>query len=221
LAIAANEAWTRREPERAEAWFYLAAPHGPLVQWRVMRGERLAAAREGKKIKDALERALKLDPGLHDAYFGIGLYHYYADVAPVAAKILRFVLLLPGGDRGRGLKEMLQARDRGELWRGEAEYQLHFVYLWYERRPAQALQILERLNSRYAHNPLFLRQIAEIRGSRLGDHPTGAVAWRTLADRARAGRVYDPARTEIRGRLGLTQELLGSRCSKPIAPSAS
>lgn len=206
-AIAANEAWTRREPQRAEAWFYLAASHGPLVQWRVTRGERLAAAREGKKIKDALERALQLDPGLHDAYFGIGLYHYYADVAPAAAKILRFVLLLPGGDRVRGLKEMLQARDRGELLRGEAEYQLHFVYLWYERKPDQALQILDRLNSRYGHNPLFLRHIADIRGSRLGDHPASAIAWRTLVDRARAGRVYDAARTEIRGRLGLAQAL--------------
>ena len=27
----------------------------------------------------------QLDPGLQDAYFGIGLYHYYADVAPTAA----------------------------------------------------------------------------------------------------------------------------------------
>ena len=29
---------------------------------------------------------------------------------------------------------MLQARDRGELLRGEADYQLHLVYLWYEQK---------------------------------------------------------------------------------------
>ena len=27
--IAANEAWTRREPQRAEAWFYLAGAYAP------------------------------------------------------------------------------------------------------------------------------------------------------------------------------------------------
>ena len=31
-AIAASEAWARREPERAEAWFYLAGSYAPLVQ---------------------------------------------------------------------------------------------------------------------------------------------------------------------------------------------
>ena len=98
-AIAATEAWTRREPRRAEAWFYLAGSYAPLVQWRVLRGERLAAARDGNKIRTALERALALDPTLDDAYFGIGLYHYYADVVPAAAKILRWLLFLPGGDR--------------------------------------------------------------------------------------------------------------------------
>src|SRR5206468_9016239 len=89
-AIAGAEAWTRREPRRGEAWFYLAGAYGPLVQWRALRRQWLAAAREGNKIKTALERALALDPTLGDAYFGIGLYHYYADVAPAAVKIARW-----------------------------------------------------------------------------------------------------------------------------------
>ena len=113
-AITAADAWTRREPQRAEAWFYLAGAYAPLVQLRVARGQRLAAARDGNRIRTALERARALDPNLHDAQFGIGLYHYYADVAPAAAKILRVLLLLPGGDRRQGLREMLEARDRGE-----------------------------------------------------------------------------------------------------------
>ena len=73
------------------------------AQLRVLRGETLSAARDGKRIKEALERALALDPALQDAYFGIGLYHYYAEVAPAAAKILRFLLALPGGDRAGGM----------------------------------------------------------------------------------------------------------------------
>ena len=207
--IAANEAWTRREPQRAEAWFYLAGAYAPRVQWRVLRGERLGAARDGKRIKDALERALQLDPTLNDAYFGIGLYHYYAGVAPAAAKLLRWLLFLPGGDQAKGLREMLQARDKGELLRGEADFQLHVVYLWYEHKTEDALDLLARLDTRAPHNPIFLQRIAEIRDTYLHDHAASAAAWRLLLARAVAGAVYSARTTEVRARLGLASELAG------------
>ena len=126
-AIRTAEAWTERDPLDAEAWFYLGGAYAARVQWRVLRNEKVAAARDGKRIKQALEQSLELDPALDDAYFGIGMYKYYADVAPTAAKILRFLLLLPGGDRDEGLREMLRARTRGRLLQGEADYQLHII----------------------------------------------------------------------------------------------
>jgi hypothetical protein len=206
--IAANEAWTRREPRRAEAWFYLAGAHAPLVQWRILRGERVAAAREGAAIKAALERAIELDPALYDAYFGIGIYHYYADIAPAAAKVLRWLLFLPGGDRVKGLQEMLQARDRGELLRGEADYQLQLIYLWYERNTDLALKMLETLDARYPNNPLFRQSIADTRETYLHDHQGSAAAWRLLLARAIAGNVYGPQTTAVRARIGLASALI-------------
>jgi tetratricopeptide (TPR) repeat protein len=207
-AIAAAAAWTRREPRRAEAWFYLAGSYAPLVQWRVIRGERLAAARAGATIKDALERALSLDPAMEDAYFGIGLYHYYADVAPLAGRILRALLLLPAGDRARGLREMLEARERGELLRGEADYQLHWLYLWYERQPARALELLRGLDARYPSNPVFLQRIAEVQHEYFHDHRASADAWQTLLARVRAGQVGPSHVADVRARIGLAGELI-------------
>ena len=207
-AIAGADAWTRREPGRAEAWFYLAGAYAPLVQWRVLRAERLAAAREGKKIKDALERALALDRTLQDAYFGIGLYHYYADVAPAALKVVRWLLLLPGGDRVQGLREMLQARDRGELLRGEADYQLHWLYLWYEQKPEAALALLRGLDARYPSNPMFLQRIAEVQHEYFHDHQGAVATWKTLLARARAAQVGAARLAEVRARLGLAAELI-------------
>ena len=204
-AIAANQSWTVREPSRGEAWFYLAGSYAPLVQWRVLRGERIAAAREGNKIRVALERALQLDPSLDDAYFGIGLYHYYADVAPAAAKLLRWLLFLPGGDRVKGLQEMLQAQRRGALLQGEADYQLHFIYLWYEKQTPRALEILRALDARYPSNPIFIRRIAEIHDQYLHDRVASAAAWQTLIDRARAGRVWDAQGSEARARTALAR----------------
>jgi hypothetical protein len=69
-----TEAWAAREPQNAEAHFYAGGAYAARVQWRVLRDEKLAAARDGKRIKQALERAIALDPDLDDAYFGIGLY---------------------------------------------------------------------------------------------------------------------------------------------------
>ena len=173
-------AWTKREPQRAEAWFYLAGSYAPLVQWRVLRGERLAAARDAKKIKDALERALAArSRSRRRATSGSALYHYYADVAPTAAKICAGCCFSPAAIACRGLQEMLQARQRGVLLRGEADYQLHLIYLWYEQKPAQALELLEGLDARYPTNPLFLQRIAEVQDEYLHDRRASAAAWQT------------------------------------------
>jgi tetratricopeptide (TPR) repeat protein len=206
-AITSSEAWTSRAPEDPEAWFYLGGAYAARVQWRVLREEKLAAARDGKRIKDALERAIALDPGLDDAYFGIGLYRYYADVAPASARILRFLLLLPGGNRSEGLAQMLRARDRGRLLHGEADYQLHIVYLWYERQTTRALELLHQLQRRYPNNPLFLSQIAEIQDSYVHDIAASLDTSEQLLALARADKVYSADMTEVRARLSIARQL--------------
>lgn len=206
-AIGEAEAWTLAEPDTAQAWFYTGAAYGVRVQWRVIRGQRLAAARDGKRVKDALERALALDPGMQDAWFGIGLYHYYAGVAPVAAKMVRWLLLLPGGDREMGLREMRRARESAQLLRDEADYQLHTLYVWYEKRPEEALTIVRRLQSSHPHNPVFAQAAAEIEDVHLSDYASSLRTWQALLTDARAGRVAWPEMTEARARLGVATQL--------------
>lgn len=206
-AIAAADDWTRREPERAEAWFYLGAAVGARSQWRVLRRERMAAARDGKQIKEALERSLTLDPNLHDANFGIGLYRYYADVAPTALRLLRWLLLLPGGDRDGGLAQIAAARDHGQLVRGEADYQLHLIYLWYERRAPDALQLIEGLQGRYPANPLFHQIEAEIHDDYRHDHQASYAASARLLALAAAGEVHEPALASVQARLNMAVQL--------------
>jgi len=203
--------WTEREPRRAEAWFYAAGSLAPLVQWRILRGQRLSAAREGKTIKSALERALQLDPTLEDAHFGIGLYHYYADVVPAGFKLIRWLLLLPGGDRRLGLKEMLEARQQGVLLRGEIDFQLHYLYLWYEHRPDRALELLRGLDKAYQSNPVFLQRIAEVLHEYFHDHEASTAAWALLVTRDREGVTTNPRRALAQLQLGAELEHAGKR----------
>jgi tetratricopeptide (TPR) repeat protein len=205
--IGSIERWTAAEPRRADAWFLLGASYGLRVQYRVLRGERLAAARDGKRIKDSLERSLALDPNLQDAYFGIGLYHYYAAIAPAALRLLRWLLFLPGGDRVQGLQEMVRARDRGELLRGEADYQLSLIYLWYEQDAGRALALLEELHARYPHNPVFLQSIADVQDAYLHDNAASLDTWRAMFNLAKQRRLSFPEPSEVRARIGIAVEL--------------
>lgn len=206
-AIKATEAWTAREPQSAEAHFYAGAAYAARVQWRVLREERLAAARDGKRIKLALEQAIALEPDLDDAYFGIGLYQYYADVAPTAAKVLRFLLMLPGGSKKEGLARMKRTRAKGALLQGEADYQLHILYLWYEKRADLALDLLASLRERYPGNPLFAAQIADVQDRYQHDIMASLASWRALLAAARQGTVNEAALAETQARLGIARQL--------------
>ncbi len=205
-AIAEAEQMTTAEPDRAEAWFYLGAAYGVRAQFRVHRVERLAAARDGKRIKDALERALAIDPEMHDAEFGIGMYRYYADIAPAFFRFLRFLLLMPGGDREQGLRQLERAAAEGVLVRGEAQFQIHVIYLWYEKKWPQALDIIRDLQQRYPRNPL-LRQIeAEILDVYFHDAKASLEASEQLLALATRGEVHHAGIAEIVARLNIAQQ---------------
>ena len=206
-AITAAEAWTVREPARAEAWFYLGGAYAARVQWRVLRGERLSAARDGRRIRNALERAVALEPSMADAQFGIGLYRYSAAVAPLALRMVRWLLLLPGGDRATGMEAMQRARTHGVLLRSEADYQLHQLYLWYENQPARALELLTGLIERHPRNPHFRQAVAEVHDVYLHDPTASLKSWEALLDAARARRVAAPEMAEATARLGIALQL--------------
>jgi hypothetical protein len=205
--IAAGERWVAREPERAEAWFYLGAAYGVRVQYHGQRFEFLSAARDGKRIKNSLEKALALDPGLDDANTGLGLYQYYADVAPSVLKVLRWFLGLPGGDRVKGLAQLRRARESGVLLKAEAAYQLHFVYLWYENKTGEAIEILSGLHARYPHNPIFLLNTAQAHEVYRSDRAAALAVYRSLVDGARGGSLREPLLAETWGRLGAAAQL--------------
>lgn len=205
-AIAEAERFAAAEPNRAEAWFYVGAAYGARAQFRVYRVERLAAARDGKRIKEALEKALALDPSMHDAEFGIGMYRYYAGVAPAIFRFLRFLLLLPGGDREGGLAELERASQLGLLVRGEAQFQIHVLYLWYEHKSKEALAIIRGLQQRYPHNPLFHQIEAEILDVYFHDHAASLKASEQLLSLAQSRAVFRADIAEKVARRNITKQ---------------
>lgn len=206
-AITQTEQWTKREPERAEAWLYLGAAYGARSQFNVWRRQFIPVIRDGKRIKTALEKSLVLDPALHDAHFGIGLYRYYADMAPAILKFLRWLFFLPGGDKAGGMQQMIRTRDTGLLMRTEATYQIYQVDIWYENQIDHARSMLEELRGRHPHNPLFLLNLAQLHEIYRNDRPAALASYQTLIDGARSGAIREPALADLWGRRGVAVQL--------------
>jgi hypothetical protein len=132
------------------------------------------------------------------------------------------------------MQEMLRARDHGALLRDEADYQLHILYLWYEKQPQRALDLLTALRDRHPRDPLFPQLIAQVQDVYFHDLAGSLRTWRALLDAAHAHRVAYPELAETRARLGMAavfeqlndidgavEQLRAVIASKPLAPFGS
>jgi hypothetical protein len=98
---------------------------------------------------------------------------------------------------------MLRARASGALVHSEADYQLHIVYLWYEKQPQRAVELLQDLQVRHPHNPYFLQAMADSRTFYIDDTRASLRTWQTLLDEAQRGEVAEPRMAEAMARVGI------------------
>ena len=59
-----------------------------------------------------------------DADLGLGLYNYYVDTLSSMAKVLRFFMGIPGGDKRVGLRQLETAAEKAELTHTEARFNM-------------------------------------------------------------------------------------------------
>jgi tetratricopeptide (TPR) repeat protein len=161
--LAAFEAESERAVALADAWRSTSAAEG-LYYEGVARGFRarvLAAQKryfkalpEGLRAVKALKAALALDPGLEDAYLGLGMYEYFAARMPPAAKPFAYLVGAGWGDKEKGLADLRRAAEKGGPAKMEARSMLSSVYALEGRWP-QAVALLRELADRYPRNPLY------------------------------------------------------------------
>ena len=206
-AIAAAEDWTTREPSRADAWFYLGAAYGARVQWRVLRVERLAAARDGKRIKESLDRALALDPQMEDARFGLGLYQYLRRHR-ASDREVPSLSAVPSWRQSAGRPERHDRARRSTVRSAGRSRVSAALDLFLVRTTAAAgTRLLRHLQNEYPRNPLFPQRIAEVQVEYFHDPSASLAAWQALADAAEAGTVGEAAAALARARLGAAEQL--------------
>lgn len=164
-----------------------------------LRDERSATARAGVRAREHFLRASQLDPGLADAYTGLGLYNYYVDALSPFVKFIRFFMGIPGGNKKEGIRQLQKGMNEGELTAVEARFYLAKNLRTYDLRYEDAEQIVGPLVERYPRNPLFLLLLGNL-NAELSRNEKAATSFRaaqqlTIPNPACAARVQQVLKT--------------------------
>jgi tetratricopeptide (TPR) repeat protein len=182
LAIRNAETRIHAHQDEAYSYFYQGLAYGLRTRLEALRDHALATARDGKKLRNLSLAALKLDPNLNDAYFGVGLYNYFEDTLPTYVKMLRFLILLPGGDRLEGLRQIQRAMEKGQLVTSEAKFHLAKNYSRsFDQQFAKSLELFRQMEQQYPHNALW-KLLAGGSELRMGDVKEGEALYRQVID---------------------------------------
>ena len=193
----------------SEALFYLANGHMARARYRYDYDRGMwGAARDGARAKRLSEAYVQRHPEHGDAYFALGAYNYYVELAPSFAKVMRFLMFIPAGNRAEGLKQLERAHTQGSLFAPQAGLLLIEIYGTFESRPADGVRVGERLAHEYPDNPTYQFTLAELYGSPAVEDPVRA-GERYQAVIAREERRPGPPRpAKFQAQLGVAASLL-------------
>jgi tetratricopeptide (TPR) repeat protein len=152
--VTRGEALLEETPDNPDLLLALGIIRGVKAAVDGTRKNYLAAYRGLKAAHRLLKRTLELDPHRADALWALGLYDYSLARLPTLLKPL-VALVLPSGDRDRGLQALRQSYAEGVFTRIPAAVALLRIYSGLEERFAEALPYAEFLTRRYPGNPEF------------------------------------------------------------------
>ena len=196
--VSVSEAWLKAHPGDPDALLILGAAHGITGRMAITRHQWLEGFRHGRAAMKSIRLALKLDPEMHDAQLGLGMFDYYVDTIPRFAGWLAKLML--GGSRERGLREIRIAAEKGDYARTAARLILVEIYTeddFGAADPKEGLRLMTGIHDQYPDSPMFLSAYAVVlyEAGRTDDALRAA---RDYAARLAAGRI--PAGYGAKGR---------------------
>lgn len=160
-----------RNPTDVSALFYLGNAYSLKSRLRGLRGSYFMAGRDAAKGKHYLDEVLKVEPYQVDTAYNVGIYNYLAGTLPGYAKVLKMILLLPGGNKEKGLALLKAAGEKSIYFADEAQLLLARFYADFEEQPVEARDIVEDFRMRHPGNPWFHYWAATLYSDELNDYP--------------------------------------------------
>ncbi|MBI4811453.1 MAG: hypothetical protein HY800_08475 [Ignavibacteriales bacterium] len=124
------------------------------------REDWLKAANCGREALPIVMKANKLASDNNDVLLGIGIYNYYAAVIPEIYRWVKpLMLLLPKGDKIKGLSQLKIASEKARYANIEATYFLLQAYQNFEGAHKEALQLAVQLHKMFPNNVIFHKYV--------------------------------------------------------------
>ena len=140
-----------KNEDDVDAMFYLGGAYGNLGRYYAMNKSWWNAYWDGKKGKNYLKDVVEKNPKYYDAYLGLGIYHYYADVLPKFIKLFSFILGIEG-DKKLGFQELQLAISKSKNTKTEAMFFLGAIYTDIEKDYEKALPLFNEIFGKYPNN---------------------------------------------------------------------
>lgn len=164
-----------------DAMFYLGGTYGNLGRYYAIDRSWLKAYWYGKKGKNYLKDVVEKDSKYYDAYLGLGIYHYYADVLPKVIKIFSFILGIEG-DKELGLKELQFTISKSKNTKTEAMIFLGTIYINHEKDYEKALPLFKELFDKYPDNTIAGMSLGKCYWEK-GNHNLAINIYRLMIDK--------------------------------------
>lgn len=150
-AIDIAKDYKNRYNDSAGSYFHLALANSIKALYYVVDRSYVKGYWYGRKAKNDLNKVMELDSAYYDAYLGLGMFHYYADLLPGFLKFIAGILGFDG-DRIKGKAEINLTAHKGHYFKVESEFLYHSIGYFLEGDKANAFRALQKLYEKYPGN---------------------------------------------------------------------
>lgn len=149
--------WLKNNPQDPNAYMGLGALNGLRALFNMRNRNWVTSYFAGRKAISNLEKSLKIDPTYYDAFFGLGVYEYFAGTLPTVIKMLAKVVAIKGNP-DTGVKYLNQARTQARFTQDSAKLILIQVQNTRGSKfyaPQKSLEYIRELHKKFPNNPLM------------------------------------------------------------------
>lgn len=156
-SIAGIKRWIKQNPDDPNGYMGIGALYGLRAMFSMRTRSWVTAYFSGRRAISNLEKSMKLDPTYYDAYFGLGIYNYFAGTLPNVIKVLAKIVAIKG-DVGEGVRQLNIAREKATFTSDSAkliliEVQNNRMSPYYA--PDKSLEYINQLHAKFPANPLM------------------------------------------------------------------
>lgn len=156
-SISGIKRWIKAHPQDSNGYMGIGALYGLRALFNMRNRNWITSYFAGRKAISNLEKSLKLDPTYYDAYFGLGIYEYYAGTLPAVIKVLAKIVAIKGNPQ-QGVNYLNLAREKAHFTGDSAK--LILIDVQNNRNgsfyaPEKSLEYIRQLRAKFPKNPLM------------------------------------------------------------------